>query len=51
MADEAAAKEADAAVKARVATLQAALGGPVVSSITPAADTRFVRQPSATARY
>ena len=38
-------------VKARVATLQAALGGPVVSSITPAADTRFVRQPSATARY
>lgn len=38
-------------VQARVAVLQATLGGPVVSSVTPATDTRFVRQPSATARY
>lgn len=38
-------------VRTRVATLQAALGGPVVSSVAPMTDTRFVRQPSATARY
>jgi tetratricopeptide (TPR) repeat protein len=38
-------------VKARVAVLQAAIGGPISSSVTPTSDTRFVRQPSATTRY
>lgn len=37
-------------VRDRVATLQAALGGPGASPV-PTAETRFVRQPAATARY
>ena len=38
-------------VKARVATLSAALGGAATSAVVPNDQTRFVRQPSATARY
>jgi tetratricopeptide (TPR) repeat protein len=38
-------------VKTRVATLSAALGGAATSAVVPDDQTRFVRQPSATARY
>lgn len=38
-------------VRTRVATLQAALGGPAAPPVVPSSETRFVRQPAATARY
>lgn len=38
-------------VRARVATLSAAIGGGATASAIPTSETRFVRQPSATARY
>jgi tetratricopeptide (TPR) repeat protein len=38
-------------VRARVATLQAALGGAASSALLPTTETRFVRQPSVTSRY